>query len=353
MPLDTTDALAQGVTLSPRRHRFVSPSRREVDRGGVSFVLPSHPTRETEPFTFLAQACETGLRGALVTICGIDGSAPRPLGTHMAVLEDGRYVGHVSGGCAEPAIANEVVQTIAAKRDAILRFGKGSCFVDIRFPCGGGVDLLVHARPEPSLLHAALMRLQQRQAFTLAFDPASSQASIVDGIRGAGWSQGHYLRPYRPRTRLLLIGRGVELEVMARVAAAAEFDLVLASPDADTLHALADLQARAHLLTVPTQPWDLPIDAWTATVLLFHEHEWEPSILARAATAGGFYLGALGSSRSHAIRCERLVAMGLAPEQIGRIRGPIGMIGHARDPGVLALSVLSEITMARAELDRA
>lgn len=350
MPLDTIDALTESASLSPRRHRFVSPSPGKVDRGRVH---PPVLSREIEPFAFLAQAAEKGLIGALVTICGIDGSAPRPLGTHMAVLEDGRYVGHVSGGCVEPAIASEVVQTIATGRDAVLRFGKGSCFVDIRFPCGGGVDLLVHVRPQPSLMHAALMRLQKREAFTLAFAPDNSQASIVGGIRAAGWSQGHYLRPYRPRTRLLLVGRGVEFEVMARVAAAAEFDLVLASPDVDTLQALADLRAPAHLLTVPAQPWDLPIDTWTATVLLFHEHEWESSILARAATAEGFYVGALGSSRSHASRCERLVAMGLAAEQIGRIRGPIGLIGHARDPGVLALSVLSEITMARADFDRA
>ena len=352
MSLDTTDVLAKSVAAWPRRHRFIADSRTGVDSLSPSFASSFDPSRETEPLGFLAQAQERGLQGAMVTICAVEGGAPKPLGTQMAVLEDGRYVGYVSGGCVEAAIASEVMETIATKRDAILRFGRGSRFIDIRFPCGGGVDLLIHVRPESSLLHDALMRLQQRQPFTLSFDPAKSHAGIVTDMVEGGWSEGRYLRPYRPRTRLLLVGRGAEFEVMARVAAAAELDLVLASPDADSLQALARLRARTHLLTAPADPWDLPIDAWTATVLLFHEHEWEDSILERAATAEGFYVGALGSSRSHAIRCGRLAAMGLGPEQVSRIKGPIGLIGHARDPSVLALSVLSEVAMARIELDR-
>ncbi|MFK4810942.1 XdhC family protein [Devosia sp. ZW T5_3] len=352
MRLDTSDIVAKRGPVWPRRHRPISEYQTGRGGSGPSFASLFELSREAEPFAFLAQAKEQGIQGALVTICAVDGSAPKPLGTQMAVLEDGRYVGYVSGGCVEAAIASEVVETIAARRDAILRFGRGSRFIDIRFPCGGGVELLIHVRPEAFLLRDALSCLQRRQAFTLAFDPASSHASIVTGPVQGGWSEGRYLRPYRPRTRLLLVGRGSEFEVMARVAEAGEFDLVLASPDTDSLQALSHLRARTHLLTAPDDPWDLPMDAWTATVLLFHEHEWEDTILARAATAEGFYVGALGSARSHATRRNRLAAMGLDQEQVNRIKGPIGLIGHARDPSVLALSVLSEVAMARIELDR-
>lgn len=352
MQLDTSDIVVKRVPVWPRRHRVVSEQQTGMDGSRPSLAPAYELSRESEPFALLAQAHAQGLKGALVTICAVDGSAPKPLGTQMAVLEDGRYVGYVSGGCVEAAIASEVVETIATQRDAILRFGRGSRFIDIRFPCGGGVELLIHVAPQVSLLRDALTRLRQRQAFTLAFDPDNSQAGIVtDAVQG-GWSEGCYLRPYRPPTRLLLVGRGAEFEVMARVAEAGEFDLVLASPDTDSLQALSHLRARTHLLTGPDDPWDLPMDAWTATVLLFHEHEWEDTILARAATAEGFYVGALGSARSHAIRRDRLAAMGLDREQINRIKGPIGLIGHARDPNVLALSVLSEVAMARIELDR-
>ncbi len=96
----------------------------------------------------------------------------------------------------------------------------------------------------------------------------------------------------------------------------------------------------------------MPIDPWTATVLLFHDHDWEAPILARALNSKGFYVGALGSPKTHRMRCDRLAGMGVPQEQIARIHGPIGMIGRARDPGTLALSVLSEIAQKRMEMER-
>ena len=317
-------------------------------------AVPIAPvSRDAAPFAFLKQARSQGIRGALVSISAIDGGAPKPLGAHMAVLEDGQHIGHVSGGCVEAAIAAEVVPIIAGGADEIVRFGKGSSFIDIRFPCGGGVDLLIHVRPDEALLDDALARFARRDAFSIAFDPATSSGRIVDTTRETGWADGLFLRRYLPRTRLLAIGRGPDLEVIARVAAAAELDLAFATPDEDTAAALAALGAPITLLKTPGQGIELSIDRWTATVLLFHEHEWENAILARAAAAGGFYLGALGSVRTHRERCERLRAMGVAEEHIARIRGPIGLIDRAREPGVLALSVLAEITAARAALDRA
>lgn len=310
-------------------------------------------SRDAAPFAFLKRGREQGLRGALVSISGIDGGSPKPLGAHMAVLEDGRYTGHVSGGCVEAAIAAEVVPIIVRGTDEIVRFGKGSCFIDIRFPCGGGVDLLVHAQPSEALLDEALARFERREAFSIAFDPSRSSSSVTAITGETGWTDGVFLRRYLPRTRLLAIGRGPDLEVIARVAAAAELDLAFATPDEGTATALASLGAPITLLKTPGQAVDLPIDRWTATVLLFHEHEWENAILARAAAADGFYLGALGSVRTHRERCERLRGMGVPEEHIASIKGPIGLIDRAREPGMLALSVLSEIGAARTALDRA
>ena len=309
-------------------------------------------SRDVAPFAFLKQGRAQGLGGGLISISGIDGGAPKPLGAHMAVLEDGRWIGHVSGGCVEAAIAAEVVPVIARQTDEIIRFGKGSCFIDIRFPCGGGVDLLVHTRPDEALLDEALVRFDRREAFAIAFDPATSTSRVVD-IADTGWHDGVFVRRYLPRTKLLAIGRGPDLEVIARVAQAAELDLAFATPDEDTAASLAALGAPVTMLRTPGQAIDLPIDKWTATVLLFHEHEWENAILARAAAADGFYLGALGSVRTHRERCERLRAMGVPEDHIARIRGPIGLIDRAREPGMLALSVLAEIAAARAALDRA
>lgn len=309
-------------------------------------------SRDAAPFAFLAAARARGIEGALVAISAIDGGAPKALGTHMAVLSDGRYLGHVSGGCVEPAIAVEVAQVIARGRDEVMRFGKGSCFLDIRFPCGGGVDLLVHVSPRQEVLADALSRFERRESFSIRFDLHASSADLSEASGPTAWQDGVFVRRYLPRTKALLIGRGPDLEVLARVASAAEFDLSFATPDERTAMALAALCAPVIRLRSPGQAIDLPIDRWTATVLLFHEHEWESAILARAVSADGFYVGALGSVATHRLRRQRLAAMNIPADRIDRIRGPIGLIDRAREPGMLALSVLAEISAVRAQLDR-
>jgi xanthine dehydrogenase accessory factor len=197
----------------------------------------------------------------------------------------------------------------------------------------------------------ALARLEAREAFSIGFDVPRSTAKLSpDAGRQTGLDDGVLHRRYLPRTRLLLAGRGPDFETVARVAAAAEFEVAVLSPDEDSLNALADLGGTR--MTAPGAPPDLPIDPWTATVLMFHEHEWENALLARAAAAPGFYVGALGSVRTHRERVERLRAMGVPDADIARIKGPIGLIDRARDPGTLALSILAEVSAARAALDR-
>jgi xanthine dehydrogenase accessory factor len=267
------------------------------------------------------------------------------------VLEDGRFVGHVSGGCVEAAIAAEVAPLIATGRDQILTFGKGSCYIDIRFPCGGGVDLLVHTAPDPAMVSEAIARMRRREAFSLTLDLPNSSARLGAESGATGWSGDVFVRTFRPRTRLLLIGRGPDMEVLARVAMAAEYDLALATPDELTAMSLARLGLPVERLKTPGDPFPLPIDRWTATVLMFHEHEWEGAILSRAVAADGFYVGALGSIRTHTMRRDRLAGMGVPPELIDRVHGPIGVIDRAKDPGTLALSVLAEVASARMAVD--
>ena len=175
--------------------------------------------RDLLPIASLSEARQAGVAGGLVTIVGIDGGSPKPLGTHLAVLADGRHFGHVSGGCVEPAISAEIVPILMQGQDQILRFGKGSGYIDIRFPCGGGADLLVHVAPSADMLHEALSRAGRRQAISIAFDLAASQAAIVGSLAKTGWHEGVFFRRHLPPTRLVLAGRGPDFEVMARVPA--------------------------------------------------------------------------------------------------------------------------------------
>ena len=89
------------------------------------------------------------------------------------------------------------------------------------------------------------------------------------------------------------------------------------------------------------------IDADTAVALLYHDIDLERTVLQAALAASPFYIGALGSGRTHARRCEALLALGHTREDTDRIRAPIGLFPKARDAGSLALSILSEIAAIR------
>ena len=96
-------------------------------------------------------------------------------------------------------------------------------------------------------------------------------------------------------------------------------------------------------LTSQQSDLDLSLDIWTAVLLLFHDHDWEISILRAALQSDPFYIGALGSSFTHTQRQNSLRALGVGEEELARITGPIGAIPAARDAHTLAISALAEI----------
>jgi len=165
------------------------------------------------------------------------------------------------------------------RRDPALR--QGIAVHRYPFSLRGGVDLLVHVSPSTQMLAEALALFERREAFAIAFQAGASQAAVQEFAK-TGWVNGAFVRGFLPRTKLVLCGRGPDFEVLARVAAAAKFDLWLASPDQ-----AAELGTITRLHD-PTRTPTMPIDPWTATVLLFHEHEWEDALLTQAAARAGF-----------------------------------------------------------------
>jgi xanthine dehydrogenase accessory factor len=97
-----------------------------------------------------------------------------------------------------------------------------------------------------------------------------------------------------------------------------------------------------HLID-PSNPPLTADDARTAFVCLFHDHDWEAALLQQALAGPAFYIGAMGSKRTHHTRCQTLAELGVSPQGIARINGPIGLIGSQRDARLLALSILAEI----------
>jgi len=90
----------------------------------------------------------------------------------------------------------------------------------------------------------------------------------------------------------------------------------------------------------------LDLDRRTAVVTLTHDPKLDDPALLEALRSPAFYIGALGSTRTHAKRLERLAAEGVAPADLTRIHGPAGLAIGARSPAEIAISVLAQMTAA-------
>ena len=148
---------------------------------------------------------------------------------------------------------------------------------------------------------------------------------------------GSFRRLYRPELRIVAIGTGPELAAFERLAALHGAIVEAVRPFGEGAGC-----GVAQGLSLGAAP-DLPLDCWSAVVVLFHDHEWERAIMPWAVASDAFYIGAQGGALTRDTRLAQLKALGLAEQAQGRLHGPAGLIPRARDPAVLALSVLAEI----------
>ena len=265
-----------------------------------------------------------GLKTALLTLVDIDGVSPRPLGSQLAVAEDGRAVGAISGGCAERSLVLDAQAAMARGRDHVERYGKGSRYKDLVFPCGSGIGVFF----DVGLSDAALGALRDAHDRRVACD----------------YRCGDYIKRYAPATRVIVAGSGHIVPPLAHLCALAEFEVTVISPDAATREAAAPF---ARIEGLRTDGFDGErLDAASAFVCLFHDHDRESGLLAAALASPAFYIGALGSHATHGRRCERLAAEGWSQAEIDRIHGPVGLAIGARTPPEIAIAIVAEIVQA-------
>ncbi|MEI4508396.1 XdhC family protein [Sphingopyxis sp. CCNWLW253] len=301
-------------------------------------------TTPADILRFVLARAEEGVGTILVTLTAIEGSSPRAIGAQMAVAEDGRYLGSFSGGCIEAAVVAEAIGTLSDGRAKLVRFGAGSPYLDIRLPCGGGIDLLFNPRPDPHAIAQALAQHDRRELAALRLDDDGVHFDTITGARAiAGWEDGSFRLGYTPKLHIVAMGQGEELTALARLAAAFGAEVSVLSPDE---RALADLDAEGFDTVRLTSRTNLPplvTDPWTAIISVFHDRDWEEELLPRALQLRSFYIGAIGSERTQDVRRNALRDAGVREDLQEKLRTSVGLIPATRDPATLALSALSQI----------
>ena len=279
---------------------------------------------------------------ALVTLVGITGSSPRAIGAQMAVATDGSSLGSFSGGCIEAAIVGEALSVLAAGESRLVRFGAGSPYIDIRLPCGGGIDLLLTPNPDRRALAEILVQLDARERAAMRI-ATTHIATGEPGDAPTGWSGDIFHVGFVPRLRIVAMGHGDALLATARLAYFYGAETHALSPSPDDIALLRADGIEATLLKDHVRTPELKPDDWTAFAILFHDHAWEENLLPWVLRGPHFSVSAIGGGPSRISRRAMLLREGFAEAVANQFNRPAGLIPATRDPAALALSIISEI----------
>lgn len=306
----------------------------------------SLPDIDRHPLLVLANWRRQCFDCALITIVHIDGKSPRDAGAAMVVRQDGAAHGYVTGGCLERELALVGQQAIASREARTLRYGKGSPFIDIRLPCGAGLDVHVDPNITDETVFKAEELLLSRQPFLLSISkigPAQIERESAENAGHLNWTDHARISVQQnPPVRLRIFGTGKSPLQLALMAKTAGLDVSLMTSDAETRAGALALGVDVRGLS-EMDLTDRPGDAFTADVLMFHDHDRELPLLEILAGQGSFYLAAMGNASVAQQRRAALRARGLGEQQIARIRARPGLIANARSATELAIGILAEI----------
>ncbi|MDK2125971.1 XdhC family protein [Parachitinimonas caeni] len=286
----------------------------------------------------------------LVTVIETWGSAPRPVGSLMAVRDDGLVEGSVSGGCVEDDLVRRVLRgewpaqpqlvTYGVSRDEAARFG---------LPCGGTLRLLVEPLRDAGWIAELQARIARHELVARRLDLATGAVELVPSFRGDRLQfDGQTLHaPFGPQWRLLLIGGGQLSQVMAQMAPLLGYQVLVCDPRRQYRSGWEGLdvvwqEGMPDDVVVAIQP-----DAHTAIVALTHDPKLDDMALLEALKSPAFYVGALGSKANSQKRRERLALFDLGEAEIARLHGPVGLSIGSRTPGEIAVSILAEMTAVK------
>ncbi|MBW8462909.1 XdhC family protein [Acidovorax sp.] len=302
-----------------------------------------------------------GRRALLATVVRTWGSSPRPVGSIMALCEDGAVVGSVSGGCIDDdlidrhtrayaqaaAATNDGAHSIPSGPPSFVKYGISADEAH-RFglPCGGTLELLLEYDPDPTLLaeliaQLAAGRLMQRTvrladgAVTLAPTQAPEELA-VDAVQ--------LTNTFGPEYRMLLIGAGQLAEYLATMALFNGFAVTVCDPREE----YRGSWSVAGATVVSDMPDDVVLafkpDRRSCVVALTHDPKLDDLALLEALNTEAFYVGGIGSRRNNEARRARLIEhFDQTEASLARLRGPIGIYIGSKTPPEIAVSVMAEI----------
>ena len=308
---------------------------------------------------------DAGKGAALATVVQTWGSAPRPVGSLLAISDQAELAGSVSGGCVESAVAAEALEALEDGACRILSYGvSDEEAFGVGLACGGEIRVMVEPidvgqGPDAALLRDLAEARAARSAVTYAVnteswerrliapeaeDPLAEEAAAIRLTDKSAFAGDWFLGVHNPPLRLAVIGAVHIAQPLMQMARLAGYDATLIDPR----EAFA-AEARFPGETI-THDWPDEalkkhgLDARTAVVTLTHDTKLDDPAIMTALRSPIFYLGCLGSTKTNGLRKDRLRNAGFGDEEVAKINGPVGLDIGAKSPAEIAVSIMAEMT---------
>lgn len=292
--------------------------------------------------TLLAWRAE-GRRFAVALVIETWGSSPRPVGSAMAIREDGLIVGSVSAGCVESVVIDTATRTLESGQVAEAVFERVTDEVawSVGLSCGGKIRVWV----DPRFADRQPEDFQRLADAVVRGDDVDVRIDLATGVRG----QGDFSFRIEAVPRLFILGAGQLSVALVRLARAAGFETIVIDPR----------QAFSRMDRFDVGP-DRLIADWPHIALaeftfgrtdfaavVTHDPKIDEPALEFLLRTDIPYVGALGSRKTQAQRRDSLRERGLTESELDRIRGPIGLNIGAKTPEEIAISILAEVIQVR------
>jgi xanthine dehydrogenase accessory factor len=318
---------------------------------------------------------DRGDRIAIATVVGAVRSAPRPLGTKMAVNDRGEISGSVSGGCVEGAVVEIAERVISSGHPELAHFGIADSEAwGVGLPCGGEIDVWVEAY-EPGPFEDAARSGARAAEITVLSGPQAGAKLVTTAAGGRFGSVGSaeadadaaavaneliwadvstrrgalFIAVVGPAPRLLLVGAVDIAGTLCSLAKAMGWRPYVIDPRARFATRDRFVDAEDVLSLWPADAFEQlgGIDPATSIVALTHDPKLDDDALIIALRSPAAFVGAMGSRRAQSARRERLLDAGLGSEELDRLSAPVGLDLGASSPQETALSILAEVVAVR------
>ena len=303
-----------------------------------------------------AQWHEKGIGAAIATVVETWGSAPRRVGAQLIVSGDGHMEGSVSGGCVEGAVVLEAIDSLKDGKTRVLEYGVSDdeAFA-VGLACGGKMRVLVEpvGKQMPhELLKELVYAIARDQSVIYEINIKTMQRRLVyneydDRIRKdrSGFKDDEitFLNVYSPKLKIDIVGAVHIAQALVPIAKVAGFSPRIIDPRESFANS-----ERFGSIEISNEFPDVALtkakpNYRTAVILLTHDPKLDDPALHIALKSEAFYIGALGSKKTHKQRKDRLKNAGFTQKQIDRIHGPIGLNIGASSPEEIAISIISEV----------